>query len=381
MNLIEGNRIVLLKNGEAFFPALEAAIDSALHDVRLETYIFEADTAGIRVAAALMRAAARGVRVCVLVDGFAVRKTPPEFFDDMRKSGVELQQFRPDRGLFDFRRSRVRRVHRKIALMDGHTGFVGGINIIDDYNENLSESHPRYDYAVQVEGPILADIYPSVAALWRVVSWFRLRSENALPLVSLKPVGQAALAFVARDNFRHRRDIEREYWRAISTAKKEILIASPYFLPGRQLRMALIRAARRGVRVEILLQGVADHPLLQMATHALYDSLLNAGIIIHEYQPAMLHGKVAVIDRRWATVGSSNLDPFSLLLNREANIFALDASFAETLFQSVMEEITQNAVSHSVESWQQRSYWQRTKSWLALSFARLVTGFVGVKHD
>lgn len=194
-------------------------------------------------------------------------------------------------------------------------------------------------------------------------------------------MGTSSLAYVTRDNFRHRRDIEREYWRAISVAKNEILIMSPYFLPGRHLRNALKRAAQRGVKVQILLQGIADHPMLQMATHSLYDSLLDAGITIYEYQPAMLHGKVAVIDRQWATVGSSNLDQFSLLLNREANIFALDHAFAENLYRSVMDEIAQNAIARHLAQWRQRSHWQRAASWLALTFARTMLGLLGKRHD
>ena len=384
MNVIEGNRITLLKNGAEFFPALEAAIDSARHDVRIETYIFEDDTSGQRIANALMRAAARGVSVHVLADGFATRNTSRDFFNDMHETGVQLAFFRPDRGWFDFRKSRIRRAHRKIALVDAHTGFVGGINFIDDYNDNLSTTHPRYDYAVMVEGPVLAEIYPDMHRLWRVVRWLSWRhadQKKSPPVVSRTPVGAAALAFVSRDNFRHRRDIEREYWRAISVAKSEILIVSPYFLPGRQLRHALMRASGRGVKVQILLQGIADHPLLQMATHSLYDSLLNAGITIYEYQPAMLHGKVAVIDRHWSTVGSSNLDPFSLLLNREANIFALNHEFADTLYQSVMAEVSQHAIARNITQWRQRTLWQRTTSWLALTFARTVLGLIGKKHD
>jgi cardiolipin synthase A/B len=384
MKLIAGNNITLLKNGVAFFAALEAAIDRALKDIRIETYIFNDDTSGIRIANALMRAASRGVAVRVLVDGFGSRKTPPIFFEELRRAKISLLFYRPERGFFDFRKSRVRRVHRKIALIDGHTGFVGGINFIDDFTENLSTTHPRYDYAVEIEGPILAQIYPSVYRLWRVVKWFSLkrRGRDFLPpMVSHDAVGEASLAFVTRDNFRHRRDIEREYLHAIQHAKNEVIIASPYFLPGHLLRKRMIAAARRGVQVSVLLQGVADYPMMQLATRALYDKLLAAGITIYEYQPAMLHGKVAVIDSEWATVGSSNLDPFSLLLNREANIIALHAPFAEQLRTSLLEEISQNAVQLNFALWQQRGLWLRVKSWAALAFSRLATGLIGVKHD
>ncbi|MEI6737765.1 MAG: phospholipase D-like domain-containing protein, partial [Pseudomonadota bacterium] len=220
MNLVSGNRITLLKNGAEFFPSLEAAIDAALEDIRLETYIFEEDRSGIRIANALMRAVSRGVSVRVLVDGFGSRQTSMHFFNQMRKVGVTVLFFRPERGWFDFAKSRVRRVHRKIALVDTHIGFVGGINLIDDFTNNALGSLPRYDYAVKIEGPIIADIYTSVYRLWRLVSWFNLKRRGVgfeIPLTLKTAVGSATLAFVVRDNFRHRRDIEREYWQSTAT--------------------------------------------------------------------------------------------------------------------------------------------------------------------
>ncbi len=384
MKFIPGNHIALLKNGAAFFPALESAIDTAITDIRLETYIFHADSAGTRVAEALIRAANRGVNVQVLIDGFGSRTTLPQFFKQMQAAGVRFDSFVPVHTLFDFRRHRVRRMHRKIVLIDGRTGFVGGINIIDDFTESLSQTHPRFDYAVKIDGPILADIYPSVQQLWQAVQRFnpkRCRSKYVPPAVSPAATGAAALAFVVRDNFRHRRDIERAYQRAIAGATKDVLIVNSYFLPGRRLRNVLMAASRRGVVVTILLQGLADHPLMQMASRALYDKLLAAGILIYEYQPAMLHGKVAVVDGVWSTVGSSNLDPFSLLLNREANVVVQDAEFADSLRVSVMDEIARNATQLNFARWQQRSVWLRMKSWLALGLARLVTGFMGEKHE
>ncbi len=381
---VEGNRIALLKNGAEFFPALEADIDAAAADIRLETYIFVEDVTGLRIANALMRAAARGVNVRVMIDGFGSRTTPAAFFERMRQSGVEVHIYLPVRTVFDYRRYRVRRLHRKIVLIDGKYAYIGGINIIDDFNENLSAHMPRYDYAVRLEGPILADIYPSVQQLWQKIRWFNLKQRTRrarIPEVSQLPVGPSALVFIARDNLRSRRSIERAYIAAIDHAKNEVLVASSYFFPGRKLRNALVNASRRGVLVTILLQGAADHLILQMATRALYDKFLGAGVAIYEYQPAMLHGKVAVIDGRWATVGSSNLDPFSLLVNREANVVAIDVDFAETLRASVMAEIKANAIQLNFARWQQRGPWLRLKSWVALKLARMVTAIIGVKYD
>jgi cardiolipin synthase len=384
MKFTPGNRIQLFKNGAAFFPALVAAIDGAQRDIRLETYIFADDASGRIIAAALARAAGRGVEVRVLVDGFGSLKTPEVFFADMRAAGVQLLFYRPLRGKWLPTRRRMRRVHRKIALVDGQVGFVGGINLIDDFNENLSATSPRYDYAVSVEGPVLQSIYESVYRLWRTTKWFtamRRQHEGHLPRVTSTPVGDSPLAFVARDNVKHRRNIERAYRRAIDASTAEVLIASSYFLPGGRLRRSLIAAAKRGVKVEILLQGAADHPLLQMATRSLYGTLLEAGIAIYEYTPAMLHAKVAVIDGRWATVGSSNLDPFSLVLNREANIVALDPSFAASLRTSLREEMQDHTIRLDQQSWAKRSIGQKVISWLALGVIRVASLIFGAQAE
>ena len=379
MEMVGGNRITLLKNGAEFFPALIAAIDAAVLDVRVENYIFEADATGNRIADALKRAAQRGVAVRVLVDGVGSWRTPTAFFEKLRASGVKLLIFRPVLKWFSFRRSHLRRVHRKIALVDGKVGFVGGINLIDDLNDSLSE-YPRYDYAVQVEGPLLADIYPSVHHLWRWVALLHLRQKDVgdrpVP-VNSAPVGTHSAAFVVRDSVRHRRSIERMYNHAIKHAHSSVLLVCPYFLPGRHLRRVLIAAAKRGVKITILLQGRADHRLLQMATRALYAQLLGAGIALCEYEKSMLHGKVAVIDDEWATVGSSNLDPFSLFLNREANVVVMDKGVARELRASVTAEIETGARFCRAEDWLKRSWLARAESWFAYGIARWAAAVIG----
>jgi cardiolipin synthase len=384
MKIYAGNRITLLKNGAALFPAMLAAIDAAVQDVRIEIYIFEDDVSGRAIAEALARAAQRGVAVRLLIDGFGSLKAPETFFSAMQDAGVKLLFYRPLRGKWFPTRHRMRRVHRKIVLVDGKVGFVGGINFIDDFTDNLSTTHPRYDYAVKVEGPVLLPIYESVYRLWRGTKWFtNLRNQHGgtLPVVSPEAAGETRLAFVSRDNVKHRRSIEQEYRTAITSAKSGVLIASSYFLPGRRLRQTLIAAAKRGVRVEILLQGAADHPLMQMATRSLYADLMQAGIIIYEYTPAMLHAKVAVVDEQWATVGSSNLDPFSLVLNREANIVALDAAFAAELRTSLRDEMELNAERLNPHVWATRGFKQRVVSWLALGLIRIGSAIFGAEAE
>ena len=282
--------------------------------------------------------------------------------------------------MFHFRKTRLHRNHRKIALVDGKIGFVGGLNLIDDMTNSLS-AHPRYDYAVMVEGPLLTDIYHAANQLWQWVALQHLRRKLlAEPMAPVEPAaaGNLRALFVVRDNFRHRHAIEALYRTAITHAQSSVLIVCAYFLPGRRLRRRLIAAAGRGVQVTILLQGRADHPILQMATRALYAQLLGANITIYEYQKSMLHAKVAVVDDAWATVGSSNLDPFSLFLNREANVAVFDKNFARALRESVMAEIQTGAMICKPQDWQKRSRLERMQSWFAYGFARWAAGMIGI---
>jgi len=377
---VAGNRVTLLRNGAEFFPALVAAIDAAADDVRLETYIFVDDAAGRAVGDALKRAARRGARVRVILDGFGSRELAPEFLADLRAAGVSVQLFRPERGWLHFRRHRLRRLHRKIALVDARVGFVGGINILDDHNGHGSAA-PRYDYAVRVEGPVLAQIYPVVHRTWWVVTAIAQRGGEPQfrpPAVQPQPAGDTPVAFVHRDNFRHRHDIEALYLAAIRGARREILVACAYFMPGWRVRHALMEAADRGVRVAIVVQGWSDHRVFQSASRVLYEALLDRGIEIYEYERSELHAKAAAVDGRWATVGSSNLDPFSLMLAREANVAVLDEAFARQLAESIGREIDQGARPVPRLVWKRRPWRERVAGWLAYGYARLAMGIAGI---
>jgi cardiolipin synthase A/B len=377
---LRGNRVTLLKNGVEYFPALVAEIDTAQHEVRLETYIYADDSAGQMIGLALVRAARRGVNVRLLIDGFGSRLLPNAFVEDLRAAGVRVLIFRPDRPWQTFSRSSLRRLHRKIAVVDARVAFVGGINIFDDFSETPGAA-PRFDYAVRVEGPLVIPIYRAVHRLWWQVQAMRgrvRRSEFARPQLSVQQAGDIAAAFVYRDNLRHRRDIEKMYLEGIAAARREIHIACAYFLPGRRMRQALMQAAARGVRVVLLLQGWSDHPVMLRATHVLYEALLDSGVEIHEYTRTELHAKVAVADDRWATVGSSNLDPFSLFLAREANVAIFDETFAKALRVSIEEEMGKGAVAVPRMLWKHRSLAVRFASWFAYGYARLAIGLAGL---
>ena len=376
---LPGNRLTLLNSGAEFFPALLTAINQARHEVHLESYIFEDDRTGRDVAGALMAAARRGVSVRVLVDGFGAAAFPTTLLPALAEAGVMALIYRPERARFKLRRYRLRRLHRKLAVIDGEIGFVGGINIIDDLN-TPDQSPGRYDYAVRVEGPVLLPIRQTMRRIWEVLVWVNFKRRYRLAPVeksTMAPRGEQQAAFLVRDNVRHRRDIEQAYLAAIAGARDSILIANAYFLPGRRFRGALSKASQRGVQVSILLQGRIEYRLLHYATQALYDKLLKSGIRIFEYRHSFLHAKVAVIDQQWATVGSSNIDPFSLLLSREANLVVLDGKFAGELRRSLGQAMQAGASELSPQQWQHMPWHSRLLRWGSYNLLRIAIGFTG----
>jgi cardiolipin synthase A/B len=377
MHFKESNQVILLRSGTEYFPALEAAIDSAEQEIYLQTFIFEPDEIGVRIANALKRAATRGVAVCVLLDGYGCKDLPLEFLQDMRQAGVGALIYRPKISPWTFKRKRLRRLHSKLVVIDGSIAFVGGINIIDDFN-TPDHMAPRKDYAVSIKGPLLVAMRASARQLWGSVSRASLhRLDTAkLPTEHGKP-GDIRAAFVVRDNLWHRRDIEKSYLAAIRNAKSEIVIANSYFLPGIRFRRALIAARKRGVRVILLLQARVEYMLVDYAAHALYGQFLKADIEIHEYHASFMHSKVAVIDQHWATVGSSNIDPFSLLLARESNIVVKDAKFASVLRIDIQKSIDAGASLVSADDWQHGHIIRRSLSWIVYGLVRLALGVVG----
>jgi cardiolipin synthase len=340
---VSGNTLTLLRNGTEYFPQLRADIDAAQHSIYLESYIFAADPTGRLISDALQCAAARGVEVRLLLDGYGSAELPQSWVDELLAAEVKVRWFRRDISPFTLRRNikrRLRRLHRKMVAIDGKVAFVGGINIIDDVPRGSGLTLPQLDFAVRVQGFIAGNAHLAMQHLWNVVSWanFRRRGRRIRlqTVSSQRPVVNQDIALVLRDNVRHRRDIEKHYLRAIYKAEHEVVIANAYFLPGRKFRKALIQAAQRGIRVVLLLQGRVEFWIQHYATHALYDELLSAGVEIYEYQSSYLHAKVAVVDGIWATVGSSNIDPFSLLLAREGNVVVRHAGFAGELRSELM---------------------------------------------
>ncbi|WP_291013180.1 cardiolipin synthase ClsB [Hydrogenophaga sp.] len=336
------NRIALLENGEAYYPRVFEAIAAAETEVLLETFILFDDEVGRALQQALLSAAGRGATVHVMVDGWGSPDLPPSFTEPLLEAGVRLRSYEPAQRLFGTRVNLLRRMHRKLVVVDGRLAFVGGINFSVD---QLAGSGPlgKQDYAVEVQGPLVGQIRAfcraSVEApqpprfLW-LRRWRAGRAGAGAGAAGVPRADAASgplAAFVTRDNQGNRTDIERHYRVAIRGARQRVLIANAYFFPGHRLLRDLRYAARRGVQVDLILQGRPDLPWVRSASELLYGYLLRAGVRVYEYGERPLHAKVAVIDDHWATVGSSNLDPTSLGLNLEANVVVRDPVFAGQL--------------------------------------------------
>ncbi|WP_197329775.1 phospholipase D-like domain-containing protein [Ralstonia syzygii] len=377
---LPGNRIDLLHGGAAFFPALIDAIDAARRRIALETYIYTDDDTGRRVTEALARAARRGVEVRVTVDGFGTGTLPAGIAAMLDAAGAAWRAYRPVRG-FRLQRRYLRRLHRKVAVIDDEVAFVGGMNIIDDLNHTPFRDDAlgaRYDFAVRVRGPLVSQIALMVDRLWwqmglrtgmREVGVTGVAAEFPVMTDTPKPrrrgasgaqhdhaPGNVLASLVLRDNVRNRRAIEREYLRALAACR------------------------RRGVRVRMLLQGQVEYAVQHYATRSLYHMLLRDGVEIHEYTASFLHAKVAVVDARWATVGSSNIDPFSLLLAREANVVAWDAGVAGQLRSALEDAIARYARPVLADAHAARPWWWRLVDWCAYRLVRLGVVISGAAH-
>jgi cardiolipin synthase len=379
-----GNSVTLLRSGAEYFPALIDAIAGAEREIWLESYIYADDETGRAVADALIAAAQRGVSVRVLVDGWGARHYLTRPLEQrLVDGGVDLLKYRPEVHPWHFRSHRMRRLHRKLCQVDNRVAFVGGINVIDDMN-TPGHTPPRVDFAVRVRGPMLVPIIQTMQRVWAIVEIAQLRNSD-VPLFPdedpdedpAESAGTQVAKFTIRDNLRHRRDIERAYLAGLRTARDEILIATAYFFPGVRFRRVLIGAAARGVRVTLLLQARVEYRLLHYASRALYGQLLDAGVSIAEYHRSFLHAKVAVVDDHWATVGSSNIDPYSLLMAREANVFVRDAHFADQLRIELLSMIETGTRHVERERWASRNPLSKALTWVAYGVVRVMMGFLG----
>lgn len=404
--LRSGHQVQLLQGGLAFFTALIDDIDLSVHEVRFETYIFNTQGMGVTIAQALERAAGRGVAVFLVMDGVGTPEIGDEWARRFDAAGVKWQIFSPLGRWGLLIPSRWRRLHRKLCVVDGRVAYCGGVNVLDDFfdpNHGVL-AFPRFDFSVRVVGPLVQSVHEATARFWWRLQAVRTMTESDFQAAwqALQKAVQVTLAshhhnnipldpadnrlasakadLVLRDNLLNRTRIERSYRKAIGEAQTEIIIANAYFLPGRKLRQGLIHAAQRGVRVRLLLQGRYEYFLQFHATRPVYGALLAAGVEIHEYAVSFLHAKVAVIDGHWATVGSSNLDPLSLLLAREANVVVDDVVFAQLLRSRLLSAMAKEGVRVDPEGYTHRPLRQRVLDLLSLGLVRIMLFLYGKRY-
>lgn len=374
------NHLMLLHGGAEFFPQLIAACDAAVREIYLETYIFADDDTARQVSQALGRAAARGVEVKVITDWTGTgHRISQRLHREFHEAGVQHRSFNPW-----FRRG-LARTHRKICVIDCATAFLGGLNINDDMlsddGSGLPLPAPRWDFAIRIMGELVVAVHRETEAQWERLGprglrmrWHAFRKLRR----SRRDSGSASAtaALVVRDTLRNRRTIQRAYLHALGHARESALLANPYFAPGRKMRDALSQAALRGVKVTLLL-GVGQFAMQDAVARAYYPRLLKSGVKIVEYRRTALHGKVAVVDSEWATVGSSNYDGLSLFVNHEANVVIKDAVFAAELRAHIERGVVEGVVIPAEDfadiAWYRRA-WYGFAFFLYRSAMRLVTG-------
>lgn len=326
----EGNRVELLHDGRQVFPAMLAAIEEAKSQILLEMYWFDSGRVGRRFAEALKAAARRGVEVAIIYDAVGSIGADPRMFDELVECGARVMEFNPVAPWKRrFRLMRLtRRDHRKILVVDAKVGFTGGVNIGDLWLPEEDEGGGFRDDAARVEGPAVRGFIACFQRTWRRLGGAPLTATP--PLAPPFEDGQPAQV-MGEGRHLKRRSIARAYLSRIYRAERRVWIANSYFIPDGNVIRALTRAARRGVDVRILVPRESDVILTDWASRAVWPRLLRGGVRIFEWTDSILHSKTAVIDGRWSTIGSYNLDYLSLRLNLEVTLNVLDERFGRTM--------------------------------------------------
>jgi len=369
----DGNSVELLINGEDYFARVFECIRAARKEVLVETFIIFEDRIGEALQQALIGAASRGVRVVVTVDDYGTPDLSSVFVAQMLSAGVQIQLFDPRPRVLGMRTNLFRRLHRKIVVVDAELAFIGGINYSVDHMSD-SGLTAKQDYAVLVRGPVVADIYQTSLDMIRPDA----RKAFSPLRVTQHQSGSARMLLAIRDNDKHTTDIEEQYLLAIRNANYRITLANAYFFPSYRFLRELRNAARRGVKVTLILQGQPDLPLVRVCSRMLYTYLLREGVLIHEYTQRALHGKVALVDREWSTVGSSNLDPLSLSLNLEANLFIRDQALNHHLHEHLLDLATAHSRQITLKRATRGQWWRAPLIFLCFHFLRHFPAIAGL---
>jgi cardiolipin synthase A/B len=366
-----GHRIRVLIDGVETFPAMLQAIAHARQYVHLETYILRADRTGRAFAAALTERARAGVQVRLLYDGFGAFPLSSAYLADLRRAGVQTLEYRP------LRRRRwtwtkwLRRDHRKILVVDGEYGFVGGINIADDYSPRGFGGKGWRDTHAVIQGPVVTDLEEMFRTTWHDAGG---EAYPAFPREASESVAVAAseLAMAVGTDLAGRRGIIRRHLvHAIRRARHYIYIANAYFVPDRGLRRALRRASRRGVDVKLILPAQSDVRSVQWAGERTYAGLLRDGVRVNLWLGSHMHAKTVAIDDVWATIGSYNLDYMSLFWNMEVVVEVVGENTPVRLREQFAIDL-ENCEALDYKTWRHRSWWRRLRSWFFYRFRRFL---------
>ena len=322
-NFVEGNNIITLVNGREIFPAMLKAVRSAKHSITFETYVFWNGEIGRQFTDALAERARAGVKVHAILDAFGTRPMGNENLSKLREAGVEVVKYHSIFWL-DIRRYN-NRDHRKLLVVDGKTAFVGGAGIADEWKGDADSPKHWRDNHYQVTGPVVAQLQATFMNNWLRTRGQLLHGADYFP--PLQSTGSFR-AQAVRSSARNA-NLDLLYLLAIASARKTLLIENAYFLPDELTRKELVAAAKRGVRIEIVVPGKhIDQKLARLASKRHWPELLEAGIKIYEYQPTMVHVKLMIVDGVFVSIGSGNFDNRSVRLNDEANLDVLDRQFA-----------------------------------------------------
>jgi cardiolipin synthase len=321
----------LVHSGEDYFARLETIIRNSQFQIHIQMYLFENDATGKRIIKALKNAASRKVEIYILLDGLGSLSFPDKTIKELRKSGINIRFFAPLFSAYSFYLGR--RLHRKVVVVDGETALIGGINIADKYCGTPTES-PWLDYAVQIHG----DIVKPLAEHCNAIYFKKKRFQNKRIKTIFRIQEEASLRIIQNDWLKRENEISDAYTKSIRHAKKEIIIVGSYFLPGIRIINALKKASKNKVKIKLILSGISDLPMTRRATCFLYNKLLHYNIELYEWDKSILHGKAAVIDGYWTTIGSFNLNNLSSYGSLEMNVEINSAAFSQ-MYQSNLEEI------------------------------------------
>lgn len=363
------NLVALLKDGQQAFPAMLEAIAGAKQTICLETYILKDDRLGLRFIGALCEKARAGLEVLLMYDSWS-SDVSLETLVELAQAGVKVHAFRPWKYLGSLSRAMAkmsRRNHRKSLVVDGHIGFTGGLNISDDYAPVTEGGAGWRDTHVRIVGPGAQALERLFLMTWAQHKAPRINAQRfSRPMLA----GTAAFRVVGNDFAIDRKGIRRAYEEAFSKAQERIFVTNAYFIPPAKLIKAMGAAARRGVRVCVILAATTDVKLVLYAARGLYPRLLKNGIEVYEWTTGrVLHAKTAVVDGAWATVGSSNLDPLSMRQNLEVNAIVIEPTFAQALEKMFLEDLS-HCERITLDDVKQYGWFHRVLSWVAFRLRR-----------